>query len=126
MGFFDFTVKALENHFGEPYATIVFWIFVIGGVSLGIRVFFNNLINPIIKHLKKKKYIVRLWEKLKRTPEIYKKAGFCNTCRFLFSKEREPLFMRHELEGFLPDEETRRKSRKWSREKLLRKIKKIK
>ena len=34
--------------------------------------------------------------------------------------------MRHELEGFLPDEETRKKSRKWSYEKLFRKVMKNK
>ena len=40
--------------------------------------------------------------------------------------KHEPLFMRHELISFLPDEETRKKAerKRWSREKILGKLKK--
>ena len=38
--------------------------------------------------------------------------------------KRKPLLMRHELERAFPDEETRRKSRKWPYKKLLKKVKK--
>ena len=41
--------------------------------------------------------------------------------------ERDPLFMTYDLISFLPDEETRKKAKdkKWSRKKVLRKLKKI-
>ena len=67
------------------------------------------------------------WRGLKIVYRIYKRNGFYSARNYLFSKEREPLFMSHELISFLPNDETRKKARdkKWSREKLLRKVRKL-
>ena len=118
----NWLIKYVETNFGEVYALVLACIFL-----LYILVF---LFKPVHSFFSSKKYILRIYRNRKAIrsfPAMCKMYGFRIAWKDLFRKEeRKPLFMRHELEGFLPDEETRKKSRKWSYEKLFRKVMKNK